>query len=206
MKKNRVLVVASLSLVTLLWSCSGGKKESSTAEHNHDAMAAAKEDTSTVIKPFDNVDASVKSQLNNFLAEYFALNKTLIEDNMDGAKTAAKKLAETVQKFDMSKLVGDQMSFYHVQEAKVNQGLKAISESSDIEEIREDLSGVSEGIYSLAKAFHPNDSELYYQFCPMAKNGEGANWLSSEKEIANPYMGQRMLKCGRTQEVIAKLN
>lgn len=204
MKKNRVLVVASLSLVALLWSCSGGKKESSTTEHNHDAMAAAKEDTAAVVKPFDNVDASVKNQLKNFLSDYFALNKALIEDNVEGAKASAKKLAETVHQFDMSKLVGDQMSFYHAQEAKLNQGLKAITESSDIEEIREDLSGISEGIYSLAKAFHPNESELYYQFCPMAKNGEGANWLSNEKEIQNPYMGQRMLKCGRTQEVIAQ--
>jgi Cu(I)/Ag(I) efflux system membrane fusion protein len=203
MKQNRVLV-ASLSLVALLWSCSGGKKQSSEAEH-HEAMTATKEDTVSVIKPFDNVDASVKNQLRNFLADYFALNKALIEDNMDGAKVAAKKLAETVQQFEMTKLAGDQMSFYHAQEAKLNQGLKAISESSDIEEIREDLSVVSKGIYSLAKAFHPNESELYYQFCPMAKNGEGANWLSSEKEIENPYMGQRMLKCGRTQEVIAQL-
>jgi len=94
------------------------------------------------------------------------------------------------------------MDFYHSQQAKLNRGLKGIGESADIEEARLELATVSEAVYALAKAYHPNQSELYYQFCPMAKNGDGANWLSSTKEIINPYMGQRMPHCGRTQETI----
>jgi hypothetical protein len=102
----------------------------------------------------------------------------------------------------MSKLGGEQMDFYHAQMAKLNQGLTGIRESTDIEETRIGLSTISESMYALVKAYHPNGSELYYQFCPMAKNGEGANWLSSTKEIVNPYMGQRMPHCGRTKETI----
>jgi Cu(I)/Ag(I) efflux system membrane fusion protein len=154
------------------------------------------------VKPFEGVDPSVKSQLNGFLLDYFALNEALIEDNQDNAKAAAKKLAETVKKFDMSKLVGEQMDFYHIQLAKLEVGLAGIEKSADLEETRTELSTVSEAMYALAKAYHPNDAALYYQFCPMAKNGEGANWLSSTEEIINPYMGQRMLKCGRTTETL----
>ena len=102
----------------------------------------------------------------------------------------------------MSKLVGDQMDFYHVQLTKLNDGLAGIDKSSDIEETRMELAPVSEAVYALAKAYHPSEEKLYYQFCPMARNGEGANWLSSTEEIINPYMGQRMLKCGRTEETI----
>lgn len=102
----------------------------------------------------------------------------------------------------MSKLMGEQMDFYHSQVAKLNQGLKGISQSADIEETRLELVTVSEAMYALVKGYHPNESELFYQFCPMAKNGDGANWLSSTKEIINPYMGQRMLKCGRTEETL----
>jgi hypothetical protein len=156
----------------------------------------------TEVKAFGNVDASVKAQINGFLADYLAINQALIEDNQDRAKLAAKKLAESVNKFDMSKLMGDQMDFYHVQLINLNQSLKGISESADIEESRLELATLSEAMYALVKAYHPNQSELYYQFCPMAKNGDGANWLSSTKEIVNPYMGQRMPHCGRTQETI----
>ncbi len=204
--KTKQSIVSLIALALLLGSCSGGKKE-----HDHDAMESSKKADTTKapvvmstseIKAFDNVDASVKTQLNGFLTDYFALNQSLIEDNQDGAKAAAKKLSKTISKFDMSKLMGDQMDFYHIQLARLNQGLKGISQSADIEETRLELATVSEGMYALAKAYHPNESELYFQFCPMAKNGDGANWLSTTKEIINPYMGQRMLKCGKTQETL----
>ena len=103
----------------------------------------------------------------------------------------------------MTKLIGEQMSFYHHQLTILSAGLKGINESVDIEEARMELAPVSESIYAMVKAYQPNRTDLYYQFCPMAKNGQGANWLSETKEIVNPYMGQRMLKCGKTQEVIA---
>lgn len=204
--KTRRLIVSTMTLgcAILLAACSGGKKE-----HDHEAMKADNADTTKAevmsaieIKTFENVDPSVKTQINGLLAGYFTLNQALIEDNQDGAKAAAKKLSEAVNKFDMSKLIGEQMDFYHSQLAKLNQGLKGISQSADIEETRVELATLSEGMYALVKAYHPNESELYYQFCPMAKNGNGANWLSNTKEVINPYMGQRMLKCGKTQETL----
>ena len=183
---------AAFALTLLLTACSGNKKDHS----GHDQTTAPVSE----IKAFDNVDASVKAQLNGFLTDYFALNQTLIEDNQDGAKVAAQKLSETVKQFDMSKLNDEQMSFYHAHEAKLKQGLGNMLNSSDIEETRMELSVVTESLYALVKAYHPNESELYFQFCPMAKNGEGANWISNTADIINPYMGQRMLKCGKTQE------
>ena len=168
----------------------------------HIQYCKAETTTPVEVKAFENVDATIKTQLNGFLADYFALNQALIEDNQDGAKAAAKKLSETISKFDMTKLMGEQMNFYHLQVAKLNEGLKGISTSADIEETRTELSGISESIYAMVKAYHPNETALYVQFCPMAKNGAGATWVSNTNEIINPYMGQRMLKCGRTQETL----
>ncbi len=200
MKTKKVFQIAgSFALVVMIASCSGKKTE--TAEHDDQEHAAATETpAATEIKVFENVDASVKTQINGLLANYFAVNKALIEDNNDGAKKEAKSLTDNLTKFDMSKLEGEQMDFYHIQLAKISESLKGISESVDIEESRTQLSKVSEGMYALAKAYHSNDSELYYQFCPMAKNNEGAYWISDTKEIVNPYMGQRMPTCGVTKE------
>ena len=203
--KTKQLIVSTVVFVIFLASCSGGKKEHvhAAVESNDKADKPQAEGSSAVeIKVFENVDASVKTQINGFLADYFVLNQSLIEDNQDAAKAAAKKLSEAVNKFDRSKLLGEQMDFYHAQLTKLNQGLQGIGQSSDIEETRMELAIISEGMYALVKAYHPNESELYFQFCPMARNGEGANWLSSTKEIVNPYMGQRMLKCGRTEETL----
>src|SRR5258706_7096218 len=193
----------AMVLVLLLFACSSkkeGKKEEAGKMEMADTNPA--ELAPSPVKVFGNVDPSVRTQLNGFLQDYFAINQALIEDNKDGAKAAAKKFSEAVTQFDMSKLMGEQMDFYHVQLAKLTQSLKAIDESSDIEETRMEFATLSEVVYALAKAYHPQGSELYFQFCPMVKNGEGANWLSSTKEIINPFMGQRMQHCGRTQETI----
>ncbi|HRI79294.1 MAG TPA: DUF3347 domain-containing protein [Cyclobacteriaceae bacterium] len=200
--KRSISVIASLTFIVLLAACN--KKEITENVESSDQAKEMKSPASSVveIKSFENVDPSVKAQINGFLSDYFAFNQALIEDNQDGAKEAAKKLSATVSKFDMSKLDGEQMDFYHAQLTKLNQGLKGIEASADIEEIRMELATLSEAMYALVKACHPNDSDLYYQFCPMAKHNAGANWLSNTKEIINPYMGQRMLKCGKTQETI----
>ena len=104
----------------------------------------------------------------------------------------------------MSRLRGDQMDFYHSQSGKLSQALKNIGEGIDIEEIRDNMATVSESMHALVKAYHANTSELYYNFCPMAKNHEGAYWLSEVKAIKNPYMGQIMLNCGSTKETVKK--
>lgn len=46
------------------------------------------------------------------------------------------------------------------------------------------------------------ETPIYYQFCPMANNGKGANWLSKENVVKNPYYGSMMLSCGKVTETI----
>jgi Cu(I)/Ag(I) efflux system membrane fusion protein len=43
---------------------------------------------------------------------------------------------------------------------------------------------------------------LYVQKCPMANSNKGAVWLSTEKEVKNPYYGDTMLTCGSVIEEI----
>ncbi len=163
---------------------------------------SSKKQSEAPISSFDNVDASVKQQLNGFLTDYFALNQMLIEDSLAGAKSAAAAFAETAKTFNVEKLAPEQLDYYLDQTSDLKSALKDLSESSDIEKARVQLATVSEAMYALVKAFHPQESTLYYQYCPMARDNQGATWLSSTKELENPYMGQMMLECGRTKETI----
>ena len=60
---------------------------------------------------------------------------------------------------------------------------------------------LSKNIYELIKV-SKSAGTVYYQFCPMANDGKGANWLSKESAIKNPYYGSQMLTCGKTVETI----
>jgi Cu(I)/Ag(I) efflux system membrane fusion protein len=57
-------------------------------------------------------------------------------------------------------------------------------------------------LFKKVKAFGLDGKTVYYQFCPMANNDQGAYWLSTEESIRNPYYGDMMLECGEVREVI----
>jgi Cu(I)/Ag(I) efflux system membrane fusion protein len=55
---------------------------------------------------------------------------------------------------------------------------------------------------AIAESFDPLATPIYVQHCPMADSNKGADWLSKEKEILNPYFGQKMLGCGEITKTI----
>ncbi|MDX5348830.1 MAG: DUF3347 domain-containing protein, partial [Hymenobacteraceae bacterium] len=78
----------------------------------------------------------------------------------------------------------------------------AISETSDLAEQRKQFTNLSEAMITTVKTFGAAGATLYEQHCPMANNNSGGSWLSSEKEIRNPYFGDAMLKCGEVTTTI----
>lgn len=160
------------------------------------------QDANVTIPDFTAVDQSIKTQVSGLLTNYFALNETLIKDNFADAKLAAASFSQVANNFNISKLSPEQLDFYLVHSSTLKSALEDLGKSADIEGARAELATISQSMYVMVKAFHPNDSPLYYQYCPMARDNKGANWLSATKELVNPYMGQMMLACGRTQETI----
>ena len=73
---------------------------------------------------------------------------------------------------------------------------------SDIEAQRAAYSGMSKDMIELIKKEGLSGGELYVAFCPMAFNDKGAAWISTSKEIRNPYFGEKMLTCGEVKETI----
>ena len=79
---------------------------------------------------------------------------------------------------------------------------KKIASSSDVEIQRTVFTNLSDYVYELAKSTDASEVTLYKQYCPMANGNKGGNWLSSTKEIRNPYFGKMMMSCGSTKETL----
>jgi hypothetical protein len=60
---------------------------------------------------------------------------------------------------------------------------------------------LSKNMYTLMKASNL-EKPVYYQHCPMYNDGNGANWISKENVVKNPYYGSQMLSCGKVVETI----
>lgn len=104
---------------------------------------------------------------------YFAISQALASDNLDAAKSSAEKLAQT------SQAAGNQDVAGHAAH---------LAATPSIEQARKAFKALSADAIRLAQG----QPGFYVMTCGMAK----ADWLQNTKELANPYMGKAMLKCG----------
>ena len=77
-----------------------------------------------------------------------------------------------------------------------------IASNKDLVAQRKNFTVLSADVIALFKTTEIVSGTLYVQHCPMANKGDGGDWLSTEKEIRNPYYGDEMLECGRVAEEI----
>ena len=160
----------------------------------------SKPDHSTHVQTKD-MTAVKQTELQMVYANYFALKDALVSSNSALTTTKASALSASIKKVEMDKLDMD----VHMVWMKVVENIKAdsksISATNDLEKQRKIFANLSNEIYSLMKV-SKFDNAVYYQYCPMANGGKGANWLSKENEVRNPYYGSAMMTCGKTVETI----
>ena len=82
------------------------------------------------------------------------------------------------------------------------QMLEAITENESLENQRAHFVLLNENLVPIVSNLHGLNKTLYVQRCPMANNNKGAVWLSTEKDIRNPYFGDQMLSCGSVVDTL----
>jgi len=141
------------------------------------------------------------NQLKAVFDNYFVVKDAMISSDGNATSIASKELFTAISNVIMEKLEMD----VHVVWMKVLNQIKEdsehIADTKDIKHQREHFTTLSKDIYALLKVAK-YDVPVYFQFCPMYNDGKGANWLSKENTIKNPYYGSMMLSCGKTVETI----
>lgn len=142
-----------------------------------------------------------KNQLATIFNAYFEIKDALVNSNGKLAASLAADLQTNINAVKMEKLSSEEHTIW----MKVMKDLKSTAEkianTKDVEKQRVDFMGLSKDIYDLMKVTK-HEMPVYYQNCPMYNDGKGANWLSKENKIMNPYYGSQMLNCGKTIETI----
>jgi hypothetical protein len=139
--------------------------------------------------------------INKVLNAYILLKDALVKSDGTNSSSASKTLLTAIQEVNMSELNTET----HTQWMKVVNDLKDnaenISETKEITRQRDYFMSLSKNLYAVLKV-SKSETTIYYQFCPMANKGKGANWLSLENKVKNPYYGNQMLTCGKVVETI----
>lgn len=150
----------------------------------------------------DSTSSVFKDQLFELTRSYLTLKNNLVETNSASAKSAALTLLSSLEKVDMTLVKNESHLYWMKQQNAIRVHGEKISQSNSIEEQRKQFEFLSQAMISSVKAFGLGKETVYIQYCPMANNNAGADWISSSVEIRNPYFGNKMLKCGAVKDTI----
>ena len=144
-----------------------------------------------------------KDQLSELVTTYFPLKDALVQSNAQAAIKQAQIFLSELENVDMS-LVKGEIHTYWMQQAKAlkNHAGNIVSGEELIEQ-RNQFSFLSSGLIEAVQVLGIKGDTVFIQHCPMAIDNQGADWLSLQEEIRNPYFGDQMLTCGSVTQQLS---
>ncbi len=129
--------------------------------------------------------------------EYFNLQEALANDDFSMSKMHYRKLYEIIENLEVNHNELPQDKLLKWKSVKDNILNNHQPELTTIEKLRSNFEIISDNLIELAKSFEQvGDLKFNEAYCPMAFGNKGAYWLQKENQIANPYFGAKMLRCG----------
>lgn len=119
------------------------------------------------------------------LSKYISVKDALVQSDN-------KIAAEAINTF--YKAIKTEPDF--AQKADLLKVTEKLNQASDLKSQRAAFNDVSTTMWTVVKNAEKVSQPVYYQYCPMKKG----YWLSTEKDIKNPYYGSAMLTCGKVVE------
>lgn len=127
-----------------------------------------------------------REPLSGVINQYMELKDAFVKSDSPKAKEIAGELASDLRTLKASS----------AESAAVE-----IASTTDLKIQRAAFQQLTNEVIALAKKGDLSTT-VYVQYCPMAFENQGGQWLSLSKEILNPYFGEMMLHCGKVQEEI----
>ena len=161
--------------------------------HTHGAPEATTTEAST----------QAATPLAAVFARYLELQVELAADDAPSAHSSLRSLLDLVVTAASDAALP---SLTTMRLHKMHSALLKVGEKPDIARDRATFRTLSEHLLAIAEASgNPVAQPLSVVHCPMAFNDEGADWLQAQGDVANPYFGASMLRCGAvTRDVASK--
>jgi len=180
--KNLSIVLFAIIGITFI-SCKDNTKQ-------NEPEVVTVDNTATAEKTYEV--AEVEAEFNDpkveaIFEQYLKVESALI--NTDAEKTAAE-----------SSKLGALLNEMNADEVTQN-AVTTMADSKDVNVQRENFETLSASVETMLQGALKSGT-IYKQYCPMAFNNKGASWLSTSRDILNPYFGDKMLKCGRVDAEI----
>ncbi len=148
------------------------------------------------------ISPKLRSQLGGTVPPYLILVENFVLSDPAKVSTQSNILLNAINRINTSMLNNKSNQTWIENLSRMKYCLKQMSKSKNIEHQRSTFVVFNELYFNMVRNVGIDHTTLYHQFCPMANSNKGAYWLSKDKSIRNPYLGKKMLNCGKTQETI----
>lgn len=132
---------------------------------------------------------------------YFGLKDALVASDAVKARTAAQGLEAAAKAVDMGALGPKVHAVWMEVMDPIANIANTMGKAKGLEAQRKAFMGLTASMTRLAKAT-PVTAPIYLDHCPMYEGG--ADWLSRDKAIRNPFYGTQMMTCGSVKETITQ--
>lgn len=150
------------------------------------------------LAPRAKLESPAQKTLDATLASYLKLKDALVTSDLAKATPAYAQFQKDFAALKKVTPKAEAKAVFDRSVAEVDEGTKWVADhDATLPAHRRGFAAISEGILNLAASFH-HSTPVFVQYCPMALD-DGALWLSTSKDIRNPYYGDRMLECGEVQ-------
>jgi Cu(I)/Ag(I) efflux system membrane fusion protein len=144
----------------------------------------------------EGMKMELSNEVQNVLMEsmkpYLQMKNAFVESDAKRVSAFANSTLQKINSIPESEL--GKMEKSHL--GQIEKMLTAIAENDDLENQRSHFVVLNQNMVPLVMNVDAPDQQFYIQNCPMTNNNNGAFWISTDKEIRNPYYGDAMLTCG----------
>jgi membrane fusion protein, copper/silver efflux system len=169
--------------------------------HDHGAMERGDHADEMDHEPFNDVPEEFRAKLTSAIEAYITGKDALVESDLSGAQGGFNGFIDKLEEIGIHGLSGDGHMAWMESYEKLTSHASDIISAGDLNEARGSFRLLSDQLIAAVQKFGI-ESVVYHQYCPMAFGDEGANWISSEEQIQNPYLPDTMLGCGEVIERI----
>ncbi len=198
---NEIFLAPKDTYLALDSCCQYERSIKTLAKIEHAEIIVEKEEIKDSIMDAEIIAVEEENLIEKVYDSYFSLKDALVKTNGGAAAVSAKNLLAAINNVKMDKLSMEVQMVWGKVFEKLKKDAELISKSKNTEYQRTQFMSLSKNLHDVMKV-SKQETPTYYQFCPMTNNGKGANWLSKEKNIKNPYYGSKMISCGKTVETI----
>lgn len=128
--------------------------------------------------------------MESVVAEYLQIQTSLAADSTEGVADALRRIEELARRLDPAKAAVEHREHYENIPERIISACGMFSDPTDISSTREAFQELSKPISMWVSMAKPDGKHVMY--CSMKKAG----WVQQGSEVANPYYGAAMLRCG----------